>query len=68
MIVKLKARNKPKRRNKLKQGRRHRARQRKEAWARYESDLAEYNRRKLEQETEERHVAGRTHNSPYTKI
>ena len=34
------------RRNKLKLGRQRRARQRKEAWIRYESDLAEYNRRK----------------------
>jgi hypothetical protein len=56
------------RRNKLKQGRRRRARQRKEAWARYESDLAEYIRRKSEQEMEEMHVARMTHNSPYTKI
>ena len=34
------------RKNKLKQGRQHRARQRKEAWIRYESELAEYDRRK----------------------
>jgi hypothetical protein len=32
------------RRNKLKQGHRRRARQHKEAWARYESNLTEYNR------------------------
>ena len=33
------------RKNKLKQGRQHRARQRKEAWIKYESELAEYDRR-----------------------
>jgi hypothetical protein len=54
--------------NKLKQGRRRRVRQRKEAWARYEADLTEYNRKKSEQETEKRHVAERTHKSPYDKI
>ena len=52
------------RRNKLKQGRQRRARQRKEAWIRYESDLAEYNRRKSEQEVKER----RTSNTPYNRI
>ena len=52
------------RKNKLKQGRQRHARQRKEAWIRYESDLAEYNRRKLEQEVEERRVA----NTPYDRI
>ena len=52
------------RRNKLKQGCQHRARQRKEAWIKYESDLAEYNRRKSEQEVEERCVA----NTPYNRI
>ena len=52
------------RRNKLKQGRQHRARQRKEAWVRYESDLAEYNRRKSEQEVGERRAA----NTPYDRI
>ena len=36
----------------------------KEAWIRYESDLAEYNRRKLEQEVKER----RTANTPYNRI
>ena len=48
----------------MKQGRQHHARQRKEAWIRYESDLAKYNRRKLEREVEE----GRTANTPYDKI
>ena len=52
------------RRNKLKQGRQHRVRQCKEAWLRYESDLAEYNRRKSEQEVEERRAA----NTPYNRI
>ena len=52
------------RKNKLKQGRQHRARQRKEAWIRYESDLAEYNRRKSEREVKERHKV----NTPYDKI
>ena len=51
------------RKNKLKQGRQRRAKQRKEAWIKYESDLAEYNRRKLEQEVE-----GRAANTPYDKI
>ena len=52
------------RRNKLKQGRQHHARQRKEAWIRYESDLAKYNRRKSEQEVKERRAA----NTPYNTI
>jgi hypothetical protein len=56
------------RRNKTKQGCQCRAWQRKEAWARYESNLAEYDRRKSEQEAEERRAAKRTHNSAYTKI
>jgi hypothetical protein len=38
------------RRNKLKQERRRQAQQRKEAWVKYESDIAEYNKKKLEQE------------------
>jgi hypothetical protein len=42
------------RKNKLKEGHRHHARQRKEAWTRYESDLAEYDRKKSEQEAKER--------------
>ena len=41
------------RKNKLKQGRQRRAKQRKEAWIKYESDLAKYNRRKSEREVEE---------------
>ena len=52
------------RKNKLKQGRQHRARQRKEAWIRYKLDLAKYNRRKSEREVEER----RTANTPYDRI
>jgi hypothetical protein len=41
------------RKNKLKESRRRRARQRKEAWTRYEFGLAKYDRKKLEQEAEE---------------
>ena len=52
------------RRNKLKQGRQRCARQRKEAWIKYESDLVEYNRRKSEQEVKERRAA----NTPYNRI
>jgi hypothetical protein len=52
----------------LKEGRRHRARQRKEAWTRYESDLAKYGKKKSEQEAEERYAAGRANNSPYDRI
>jgi hypothetical protein len=52
------------RKNKLKQGCQRRARQRKEAWIKYESDLAEYNRRRSEQEVEERRAA----NTPYNRI
>ena len=48
----------------MKQGRQHRARQRREAWTRYESELAEYDKRKSQQEAEER----RTVNTPYDKI
>ena len=48
----------------MKQGRQRRAKQRKETWIKYESDLAEYNRRKLEREVEE----GRAVNTPYNKI
>jgi hypothetical protein len=55
------------RRNKLKEGRRHRARQRKEAWDTYEVELAEYNKEKSEREAEERRAA-RAHRAPYDKI
>ena len=48
----------------MKQGCQRCARQRKEAWIKYESDLAEYNRRKSEQEVEER----RATNTPYNRI
>jgi hypothetical protein len=68
IMARLKAKDKPeKRRNKLKQGRRRWAQQRKEAWVRYELDMAEYNRKKSEQEAEERR-ASRMHNSSYDKI
>ena len=64
-MVRPRIKSKPeKEKNKLKQGRQHRARQRKEAWIRYESELAEYDRRKLEREVEER----RTAHTPYDKI
>jgi hypothetical protein len=52
----------------LKQGHRRRAKQRKKAWARYESDLAEYNKRRSERKVEDRRAAEKTHNSPYAKI
>jgi hypothetical protein len=55
------------RRNKLKEGHRRRARQRKEAWDTYEVELAEYNKRKSEREAEERRTA-RAHRTPYDKI
>ena len=64
-MVRQKIKSKPeKEKNKLKQGRQRRAMQLKEAWIRYESDLAKYDRRKLEQEVEER----RTANTPYNRI
>lgn len=56
------------RRNKIKQGRRHRAHQQKEAWAQYKADLAEYNRRKSEREVEDRHASGKSRDDPYAKI
>jgi hypothetical protein len=56
------------RKNKLKEGRKHRARQCKEAWTRYESDLAKYGRKKSEQKAEERCATGRANNSPYDRI
>jgi hypothetical protein len=52
----------------LKEGRRRHARQRKEAWTRYKSDLAEYDRKKSEQEAEERYSARMVENSPYDRI
>ena len=52
------------RRNKLKQGCQRRARQRKEAWIRYESDLAEYNKKKSLLEAEEKCAA----NAPFNRI
>jgi hypothetical protein len=55
------------RRNKLKEGRRRRARQQKEAWDTYEEELAKYNKRKSEREVEERHAA-RAHRVSYDKI
>jgi hypothetical protein len=55
------------RRNKLKEGRRRHARQRKEARDMYKIELAEYHKRKSEKEAEERHAA-RVHEAPYDKI
>jgi hypothetical protein len=52
----------------LKEGHRCCARQHKEAWTRYESNLAEYDRKKSKQEAEERYTAGKANNSPYDKI
>ena len=64
-MVRPKIKSKPeKEKNKFKQGRQRRARQRKEAWIRYELDLAEYDRRKSDQEVEERRAA----NTPYNRI
>jgi hypothetical protein len=54
------------RRNKLKEGCRRCARQRK-VWDTYEAELAEYNKRKLERETKERRTA-RAYRAPYDKI
>jgi hypothetical protein len=45
------------RRNKLKEGCRRRARQRKEAQDTYKIELAEYHKRKSEKEAKEKHVA-----------
>jgi hypothetical protein len=55
------------RRNKLKEGRRRRARQRKEAHDTYKMELAEYHKRRSEKEAKERRVA-RVHEAPYDKI
>ena len=55
------------RRNKLKEGRRRRARQRKEAWIKYETELAKYGKKKYDQEVGERRAA-RARNAPYDKI
>lgn len=52
----------------MKHGRRHRAQERKEGWARYESELAEYNKKKSDREAEDRRAAGGSRSSPYDKI
>jgi hypothetical protein len=54
-------------RNKLNEGRRHRARQRKEAQNTYKMELAKYYKRRSEKEAEERRTA-RAHEAPYNKI
>jgi phosphoglycolate phosphatase-like HAD superfamily hydrolase len=55
------------RRNKLKEGRRCHARQRKEAHDTYKMELAEYCKRRSEKEAKERRVT-RIHEAPYDKI
>jgi hypothetical protein len=54
-------------RNRLKEGRRHRVRQRKEAQNTYRMELVEYYKRRSEKEAEER-CATRAHEAPYNKI
>jgi len=46
--AKLKTKDKLEKGRAMKQGRQHRARQHKEAWAKFEPDLAKYNRKKVE--------------------
>jgi hypothetical protein len=55
------------RRNKLKEGRRRRARQRKETQDAYKIELAEYHKRKSEKEAKENRAA-RVHEAPYDKL
>ena len=55
------------RRNKLKEGRRRHARQHKEAWIKYKTELAKYGKKKYDQEAGERRAA-RARNAPYDKI
>jgi hypothetical protein len=55
------------RRNKLKEGHGHHARQQKEAHDTYKIELAEYHKRKSEKEAKERRAA-RLHGAPYDKI
>jgi hypothetical protein len=56
------------RKNKLKDGRRHRARQWKEEWGKYENDMNEYDRHRHKREEEDRCAAEKANNSPYMKI
>jgi hypothetical protein len=56
------------RKNKLMQGCWHRARQCKEAWAKFEFDLVEYDKKKAEWEDEKRRVTKRTNNSPTPRL
>jgi hypothetical protein len=56
-----------KKRNKLKEGHKHRARQRKEAQDTYKMELAKYYKRRLEKEAEERR-ATIVHEAPYDEI
>lgn len=55
-------------RNKMMQGRRNRAIERKEVWTKYKADLEEYHRKKAEREAEDRHTASKPHNDYYNKI
>jgi phosphoglycolate phosphatase-like HAD superfamily hydrolase len=55
------------RRIKLKEGRRHHARQQKETHNAYKIELDEYHKRKSEKEAEERR-ATRVHETPYDEI
>jgi hypothetical protein len=55
------------RRNKLKEGRRRCAKQRKEAQGTYKIEMAEYYERKSEKEIKERRAA-RVYEAPYDKI
>jgi hypothetical protein len=55
-------------RNKMKKGRRNRAIERKEAWAKYRTDLDEYHKKKDEREAEDRYMASKTYNDHYNKI
>jgi hypothetical protein len=54
-------------RNRLKEGHRHRARQQKEAHNTYRMELVEYYKGRLEKEAKERR-ATRAHETPYNKI
>jgi hypothetical protein len=55
------------RRKKLKECRKHHARQQKEAHDTYKIELVEYHKRKLEKEAKEKRAA-RVHGAPYDKI
>jgi hypothetical protein len=54
-------------RNRLKEGHRHHARQQKEAHNTYRMELVEYYKRRSEKEAEEKRT-NRVHEAPYNKI